>query len=88
VGDGAGVVIDSLEFCFNSITAGTPLQETTLKIERVPFVVRCNACGKSAVNENGFFLCTFCEGSDVALISGNELEVSAMELADEKEILV
>jgi hydrogenase nickel incorporation protein HypA/HybF len=88
VGDGAGVVIDSLEFCFNSITAGTPLQEATLKIERVPFVVRCNVCGKTSINENGFFLCSFCEGGDVVLVSGNELEVSAIELVDEEEMVV
>ena len=88
VGDGAGVVKDSLEFCFNSITAGTPMQETALKIDRVPFIVRCRACGRTSTNESEFFFCTFCEGSDVALVSGDELEVSAIELADEKEGMV
>ena len=86
VGDGAGVVRDSLEFCFNAIIAETPMQGAVLEIEPVPFAVKCNSCGRVSTNESGIFLCLFCNESDVTMVSGNELQVTAIELFDEKEL--
>ena len=88
VGDGAGIVPDSLDFCFNTIIAETPMQGAVLEIESVPFVVKCNLCGKISTNESGIFLCLFCNKSDVTMVSGNELQVTAIELFDEKELAV
>ncbi len=88
LGESAGVVADSLEFCFNTITSGTEMQGAVLEIERVPFVVECNSCGKTSTNEREVFLCSFCNGNDVKMISGNELQVKAIELFDEKELVV
>jgi len=36
----------------------------------------------------GIFLCLFCNKSDVTMVSGNELQVTAIELFDEKELAV
>jgi hydrogenase nickel incorporation protein HypA/HybF len=88
VGGSAGIVPDSLEFCFNAIITETPMQGAVLEIERVPFVVKCNSCSKTSTNESGIFLCSFCGGNDVTMISGNELQVTAIELFDEKELMV
>ena len=86
VGEVAGVVPDSLEFCFNAIAAGTPLQGAVLEVERVPCVMKCNSCGNISSNESGIFLCSFCNGNDLKMISGNELQVTAIELFDEKDV--
>lgn len=86
IGELAGVVPDSLEFCFSAITAGTSLQGAALEIERVPFLVKCNKCGKVSTNESGFFLCGFCGSVETTMISGNELQVTEIELIDEKEV--
>ncbi len=88
VGDGAGVVPDSLEFCFNVIIAGTSMEGAVLEIEPVPFVMKCNSCGNISTNEGEIFICSFCNGNDLTMISGNELQVSAIELFDEKEATV
>ncbi|MGA7161177.1 MAG: hydrogenase maturation nickel metallochaperone HypA [Bacteroidota bacterium] len=88
VGDGAGVVLDSLEFCFDTLIAGTQMQGTVLKIEQVPFVLQCNSCGEFSTNEREIFICSFCSGSDLKMISGNELQVAGIELFDEKEMTV
>ena len=88
VGEQAGVVADSLEFCFNSLIDGTSLQGAVLEIERVPFVVKCNSCGRSTINESGILFCSVCDGSDVTLISGNELEIIAIEVLDEEKVEV
>ena len=86
IGDGAGVVPDSLEFCFNTIIAGTEMQGAALEIEHVPFAVECNSCGRTSTNGSEFFVCSFCNGSDVKITSGNELLVTAINLMDEKEL--
>ena len=44
VGDLAGVVPDSLSFCFTAVTAGTPMAEALLEIEHVPYIIHCTAC--------------------------------------------
>jgi len=87
VGEGAGIVRDSLEFCFNAVIAGTEMEGSVLEIERVPFVVKCNSCGKKSANGGEILLCSFCNGNDVKMISGNELLVTAIELIDEKELI-
>jgi len=86
VGEQAGVVPESLEFCFNTLIEGTNLQGAVLEMERVPFMVKCNTCGNASGNESGILLCSSCSGNDVTMISGNELQITAMEISDEVEI--
>ena len=86
LGEQAGIVPDSLEFCFNSLVEGTNLRGAVLEIERVPFVVRCNSCGRSSISESGLLMCSVCDGADVVLISGNELKVTSIEILDEEKI--
>lgn len=86
VGEQAGVVPDSLEFCFNSLIDGTILQGAVLEMERVPFMVQCNSCGNTSTNEGGILFCPFCNDNDVKMISGTELQITAMEILDEVKI--
>ena len=86
IGDLAGVVPDSLEFCFDAITRQTPMHNATLVIERIPFVVECNNCGSVHTNDVGTMLCAACGSDDTKMISGNELLVEGIELLDEKEL--
>jgi hydrogenase nickel incorporation protein HypA/HybF len=85
VGEQAGVVPESLEFCFNSLIDGTSLHGAVLEIERVPFMVKCSSCGRSSISESGILFCSVCGGSDVVLISGNELQITAIEVLDEEK---
>jgi hydrogenase nickel incorporation protein HypA/HybF len=83
VGDLAGVVVDSLEFCFDAIIAGTPLGRARLEVERVPAVCRCGHCAAEfALGGSPVFACRACGGTDVALLAGRELQVVHVELAD------
>src|SRR5512140_2517551 len=82
IGAMAGVVPDSLEFCFQAITPKTKCEGAALVIEHVPVVLRCNACGKESGLEHLVFTCPFCAGTDVVMISGNELQVVEMEIDD------
>jgi len=85
IGELAGVVPDSLEFCFDAITEQTPMRNAILVVERVPFVVECRKCGRVSTNDVGTLLCAECGSDETRMVSGNELLVTAIELLDEKE---
>ncbi len=83
VGELSGVVTESLEFCFQAITAGTPLEGARLAIERLPVRARCRACASVFPVEESVFRCGSCGSDDLEIISGRELQVTEIELADE-----
>jgi hydrogenase nickel incorporation protein HypA/HybF len=85
IGELAGVVPDSLEFCFDAITEQTPMRNAVLVVERVPFVVECRKCGMASTNDVGTFFCAVCGSDETRMISGNELLVTAIEVLDEKD---
>ncbi|MBI5216881.1 MAG: hydrogenase maturation nickel metallochaperone HypA [Ignavibacteriae bacterium] len=82
IGDAAGIVPESLEFCFNAITAESPLHSATLSIERIPLQLHCNTCNTDSISESGMFLCQQCGASDINVIAGTELQLVDIELND------
>jgi hydrogenase nickel incorporation protein HypA/HybF len=82
VGVQAGVVVDSLEFCFSAITDHTDLEGARLDIERVPFSFACKSCDAKSIDENGILICPSCGGNDVTILSGTELQVTEIEVHD------
>jgi len=86
IGELAGVVPDSLEFCFDVITEQTPMRNAVLVVEHVPFVIECRKCGRVSTNDVGTFLCLACGSDETRMVSGNELMVMAIEVLDEKDM--
>jgi hydrogenase nickel incorporation protein HypA/HybF len=80
IGAMAGVVPDSLEFCFAAVIHHTPLQEAVLGMETVPFCVRCHACGQTTESEPGIALCPACGSADTDIVSGTELQVVSIDV--------
>ena len=77
------VVADALHFCFDAATLGTALEGARLVIEDVPVRARCHACGDEHTLQNvARRRCPVCHGLLKEVISGEELEVVAMELID------
>jgi len=85
VGQLAGVIPESLEFCFQSLVAGTPLGSSSLRIERIPFRIHCRQCDQISMSEGGFGLCPLCGSPETTILSGNELQVAEIELEDKVE---
>ena len=79
----AGVVPDSLEFCFSAIACGTELQGARLQIDRIPATGRCKACAIGFTIEEYAFSCPICGSVEIELVSGTELEVSEIEISEE-----
>lgn len=85
VGKLSAVVPESLRFCFRVATEGTHLAGAELVIEDIPVQARCGDCGKVWTIEQPVFVCPTCNGSQVELLSGRELDIDSIELAEDDE---
>jgi hydrogenase nickel incorporation protein HypA/HybF len=83
VGELSGVVVDSLTFCFGAITSGSPLERAELAITQVPLEAECRACGQRFRVEELHFSCPGCGGTEIVILAGKELQITAIELFDE-----
>ncbi|MCP4346385.1 MAG: hydrogenase maturation nickel metallochaperone HypA [Desulfobacterales bacterium] len=83
VGRLAAVVPRSLRFCFEIITKDTPLSGAELNIEEVPVVARCKECNTKWTITGPAFICEKCSSGSIDIISGRELDIISIEIADE-----
>jgi hydrogenase nickel incorporation protein HypA/HybF len=84
IGEMAGIVADSLDFCFGALTRDTPLESARLEILRVPLQGQCGDCTAVFHIEGAAFLCPACGGPNVHLLSGRELDVAEIEMAEDE----
>ncbi|MBE0596491.1 MAG: hydrogenase maturation nickel metallochaperone HypA [Desulfuromonadales bacterium] len=82
IGKLTAVVPESLRFCFNIARQDTVLAGASLRIEEVPIEAACRDCGERSIIETPPFTCSRCGGGDLAILSGRELIVTSLELAD------
>jgi hydrogenase nickel incorporation protein HypA/HybF len=83
IGRLAGIVPDSLDFCFSAIVNDTDMQKARLAIEQVPTFSQCKTCAHRFGIEDWIFTCPICQSTNLDLISGKELEIVDIEVADE-----
>jgi hydrogenase nickel incorporation protein HypA/HybF len=88
LGQLSGVVPESLEFCFQAVVSDSPLEGAQLQIDEIPLRVRCRACGAEFPVEWAAFVCGSCSGTDLEILSGTELKVTEIELAEESSEVV
>lgn len=82
------VVPSALEFAFELLTTGTPLQGAELVIEDVPARGRCKQCGAETRMRAFPLQCAHCGGLDLEIETGEELLVDALEIVQEPLELV
>ena len=82
IGKFAAVIPDNLRFCFEAAALDTPLAGALLQIEEIPVRVRCRACGRTSTIDTPAFKCQHCPGTALDIISGRELDIESIELAD------
>jgi hydrogenase nickel incorporation protein HypA/HybF len=83
VGRLAGIVPDSLEFCFSVLVGDSDLKGAKLHIEQTATVGRCKDCSLDFPVKEYEFFCPSCKTTNIELISGTELEITEIELSDE-----
>ncbi|QMU77795.1 hydrogenase maturation nickel metallochaperone HypA [Streptacidiphilus sp. PB12-B1b] len=83
VGELAGVVPDSLAFCFELACAGTLLEGCELVAEPVPARARCEPCADEwAVGMPPELCCPACGTAAAELLSGRELQIADVQWQD------
>jgi len=82
IGKLSGVIPDALRFAFEVISMGGIAEGASLVIEEVPLRIQCNQCRRVSIMDDPFLICPHCEGTDVEMIAGRELEIKDMEIED------
>jgi hydrogenase nickel incorporation protein HypA/HybF len=82
VGKLSAVVVDSLRFCFDLAVKETPLEGAELIVEELDVVVRCKKCQNQWTVTEPVFTCRECQGGDIDIITGRELEIQSIEIED------
>ena len=83
IGKLAAVVPESLRFCFDVAIKDTPLEGAKLAIEEIPVVARCNDCDAQWTIDEPVFVCKTCESGSLEILSGRELNIESLEVAEE-----
>ena len=87
VGELSGVSSDALEFAFECLSAGTPLEGAKLVFEVVPLTIACQACGRTSPVEDLVFRCPACGSEKTEVRGGRELEVRTLDLVEAGEMV-
>jgi len=81
IGRLSGVVCDSVRFCFEVCVQGTSLEGARLEIIENPGRARCRECAASFEVSDMLALCA-CGSADLEYVSGDELRIREVEIAD------
>jgi len=83
VGALSGVVVEALDFAWETAAEGTMCEGARLDIERVPARVRCEVCKMETVlDEPPTFACDGCGLPTAEVTAGKEMDLMALELED------
>ena len=83
VGKLSAIVVDSLRFCFDAVSRDTALEGARLNITEIPVRAACNACRNEWTIDQPAFTCPVCQSGDITLLTGRELDIESIELAEE-----
>ncbi len=84
VGKMAAIVSDSLRFCFEIAAKDSLLSGAALHIEEVPVRARCKDCDAVWTIDEPVFTCQQCSSGKIDIISGRELNIESIEIADDE----
>ena len=79
IGKFAAVLPDALQFCFDSVIDGTPLQGAVLTIVEMPGIAHCRSCTHELRLDKPYGRCV-CGNSDLDWISGHQLKIREIEV--------
>jgi hydrogenase nickel incorporation protein HypA/HybF len=81
VGALASVIEDSLQFCWELASEGSPIAGARLDIQMLPVIVHCVGCGVDSELEGvQSFRCPRCGEIAADLCQGRELEIESIEI--------
>jgi hydrogenase nickel incorporation protein HypA/HybF len=85
IGELSGVNADSLMFGWEAINRGTPHEDMKLKIKSIPWLNCCESCQHTFQVVDYKTQCPACGNVQTDLVSGDELEITYIEI-EEREV--
>jgi len=86
VGQLRQVVPDTLAYCWDLVSADTPLDGSRLAVESVPARLRCRDCHRETeVGDLPVFYCGSCGATNTEVVAGEEFLITSVDLAREAE---
>jgi hydrogenase nickel incorporation protein HypA/HybF len=82
VGRLSSVDEESLRFCWQAATDGTPLAGSRLVVESVAVAVQCPSCGERELPSILDLRCPDCGLPTAAVVRGRELDLVGLEVTD------
>jgi len=79
VGELSGAVPRFLSDCYEAVAAGTPYENTELKLELIPGTLRCNDCQIEFPADIENLTCPRCRGRNLTPLSGTDLTIKEVE---------
>ena len=78
VGTLSGVMVDSLQFCYDSACKGTLAEGSVLQVNTVSAQAKCKKCDDLFEIESFMALCPECESYEIDIMQGRELKLKAV----------
>jgi len=85
IGELAGIMPDSLSFCFELLTRATIAENAVLAVISVPVTAQCHRCGNTFTVRQNNYRCNNCGNPDIELRSGRELQIAGVEIENETD---
>lgn len=82
IGKLAAVVPESLNLCMEVVARDTPLEGAAIHIDEIPVVAGCRGCGHQWEVDKAVYICPACNSMELDIISGSELNVVSIDIAD------
>ncbi len=82
IGGLSGVVDDSVRFCWDLISGGTPAQGAVLDFRRVPLRLACQECQTLFAPDGVSFDCPACGVRATRVVEGREFRVESIDVED------
>jgi hydrogenase nickel incorporation protein HypA/HybF len=82
IGELAGVLPESLSFCFELLAKSTIAENAVLAINRIPIRALCSGCQITFQIADNRYLCPRCGKTTIELTSGRELQIAQLEVED------
>ena len=77
------IVPQSLQFAYEVLTRDTPAADSQLEIILKPVKVICKECNWQGEINDSLFLCRSCEKANVEIVTGKELYIQDLEVAEQ-----
>ncbi len=81
-GELSGIMDDSVQFYWDTLSEGTPAAGARLHFRRVPLAFTCLACDSRFVAGGESYACPRCGSPRVRVASGREFDLEAIDLED------